>query len=133
MQDKIDGVQDGGAEVQELKEALKETQKQQQKSKPINTGKKINDVIGQNSGIAGILSQEDYDYFRKLGMHEVELIRAIATLEIQKSEAINNFKQLIIKQKDFEKQIYEKYQLDAGVNFKINPETREIIIDVRQK
>lgn len=96
------------------------------KQEPKNTGKKINDVIKKKE--PKILTVEDFQYFKKLGDQEVDYIKRIAFFEVQKVDMIDRLKQLSVHQKTFEKQIYEKYELDQNYDFRINPQTREIII-----
>lgn len=106
-------------------------------------GKKIEDIMAKVKAnplqgppteiIVGKMTPEDFQYFQKLGHQEINFVRSIAMLEIQKSDAIIGLKNLGSKLREFEQQIFEKYNLKENSNFRVNPQTMEIVIRQENK
>ena len=80
--------------------------------------------------VAGKLSKEDYEYFKNLGMKEVQVAQQVGVLEVQKSQMIDALKQINADKGTFEKQLIEKHGLNPGAKYQVDTNSQDIIVQM---
>ena len=80
--------------------------------------------------VAGQLSKEDFEYFKNLGMKELDLAQKIGVIEVQKLEMIEHLKEVNKNKGTFEIQLIEKMGLTPGQKYQIDTNTRDIIVQM---